>query len=237
MVLNSSVGVAFARLLRYVDALVFVSKRQRQLFLEHLKHVTGNIPKSFVIYNPVPEVGYSAPMSVDVGYFGGASPLKGYHVLFRAWSRVYRRYKGVKLYTTKMGVLAGSKALEKAGIIAYGRLSLDRLEDIWRSVSTVVVPSIWEEPAPYVVVEALLRGRLLIASRVGGIPEIAEGAPGVRFVEPGDVDGLAGALNWALSMDRSETIELGLRNREYALKKFDSERSARELIRVFEQIL
>jgi len=94
-----------------------------------------------------------------------------------------------------------------------------------------------EEPAPYVVVEALLRGRLFIASRVGGIPEITEGAPGVRFVEPGDVDGLAGALNWALSMDRSEAVELGSKNREYALKKFDSKRSAKELIRVFEQIL
>ena len=36
-------------------------------------------------------------------------------------------------------------------------------------------------------------------------------------------------------MDRSEAIELSLRNRERALKKFDSERSARELIQVFEK--
>jgi len=52
------------------------------------------------------------------------------------------------------------KLLEKADIVAYGRLSLDKLESVWRIVSTVVVPSIWEEPAPYVVVEALLRGKL-----------------------------------------------------------------------------
>ena len=93
-----------------------------------------------------------------------------------------------------------------------------------------------EEPAPYVVVEALLRGRLFIASRVGGIPEITEGAPGVRFVEPGDVDGLAGALNWALSMDRSEAVELGLRNREYALRRFNNERAVKALVKVFESV-
>jgi len=237
MVLNSSVGAVFAKLLRYADALVFVSRRQRQLFLEHLEYMLGFAPKSFAIYNPVPEVDYSAPMGVDVGYFGGISPLKGYHVLFKAWTRVYERCKDVKLYATKMGVLAGSKALEKAGIVAYGRLLLNRLESVWRSISTVVVPSIWEEPAPYVVVEALLRGRLLIASRVGGIPEIAGNAPGVKFVEPGDVDGLADALNRALSMDRNEATELGLKNREHALKKFNSEHSAKELVRVFEHLI
>ena len=56
------------------------------------------------------------------------------------------------------------------------------------------------------------------------------------MTKPNDVDGLAGALDQAISIDRSKAIELGLKNRESVLKKFDNQRSVSELIRVFERV-
>jgi len=56
----------------------------------------------------------------------------------------------------------------------------------------VVVPS-RAESMPYVVLEAIAAGRPLIATRVGGIPEIFGGESG-RLVGPGEVGELANAM-------------------------------------------
>lgn len=63
-----------------------------------------------------------------------------------------------------------------------------------------VVPSIWAEPFGIVVIEALAAGRPVVASNIGGIPDILEhGAAGV-LVPPGDPAALAAALR-ALVVD------------------------------------
>ena len=41
-----------------------------------------------------------------------------------------------------------------------------------KSASIVVIPSIWEEPFGLVAAEAMSNGACIIASKVGGIPEI-----------------------------------------------------------------
>src|SRR6188508_2749517 len=47
-----------------------------------------------------------------------------------------------------------------------------------------------------VVVEAFARGRGLVASRVGGIPDVARDGEEALLVEPGDVDELAAARRY-----------------------------------------
>ena len=237
LTLNSLFGAYFAKLLNYVDALVFVSNAHRDLSLSHLTCILDTTPKSYVIHNPIPEIHYIPPNGSNVGYFGGLSPLKGFHILMKAWLRVWRRYPDVRLFATKMAKLANSSILRKVNVITYDKLSSDEFNRLLSGIGIVVFPSIWQEPLPYVVIESLLYGKLLIASRVGGVPEIVDNVPGVKLIPPGDVDAFADALDWALSMDRKDIIELGLKNREYALRKFDNERTVRELIRIFEKVL
>jgi len=54
------------------------------------------------------------------------------------------------------------------------------------------------EGCPNVVVEALACGRPVVATSVGGIPEMVDGASGM-LVPPGDVDSLATAIQQALA--------------------------------------
>jgi len=57
----------------------------------------------------------------------------------------------------------------------------------------LVLPSLWWETTGLVLLEALAEGKVVIASRTGGIPEVV-GANG-RLVAPGDVAALREALD------------------------------------------
>jgi glycosyltransferase involved in cell wall biosynthesis len=58
----------------------------------------------------------------------------------------------------------------------------------------LVVPSVWAEPFGIVVAEALAAGRPVIASRVGGIPEIIRDEEEGLLVPAGDVEALSTAM-------------------------------------------
>jgi glycosyltransferase involved in cell wall biosynthesis len=74
----------------------------------------------------------------------------------------------------------------------------------------VVLPS-RAESLPYVVLEAAAAGKPLIATNVGGIPEIF-GPDANRLLVPGDVDALASAI--AAAFDRASEA----RNQAAALR-------------------
>ena len=74
-----------------------------------------------------------------------------------------------------------------------------------------------------VALEGMERGRPVIASDVGGLPEIvADGRTGV-LVPPGDVDALARAIA-ELAGDPVRAAELGAAGRVRALVEFSQER-------------
>lgn len=77
-----------------------------------------------------------------------------------------------------------------------GFLSGEALQRELRAVATIVIPTIMEETAGLAALEQMARGRLVIASAVGGLREIVEGA-GLTF-PPGDSSALAKAMKKVL---------------------------------------
>jgi glycosyltransferase involved in cell wall biosynthesis len=70
----------------------------------------------------------------------------------------------------------------------------DLRELLWK-YSTLVAPSIWEEPLGLVILEAHACGLPVIATRVGGIPECVEDMVTGVLVPPDDADALAAAID------------------------------------------
>lgn len=84
-----------------------------------------------------------------------------------------------------------------------------------------VLPSLWEGFS-VAIVESLLLGKPVIASNVGGTPEIIEGNLNGLLVEAKDVGGLANAIIYMLSHP-GEARKMGEKGREIVARKFSLE--------------
>jgi glycosyltransferase involved in cell wall biosynthesis len=81
---------------------------------------------------------------------------------------------------------------------------------VLRGADVAVVPSRWPDPCPLTVLEAMASGVATVASRTGGIPEIA--GDGVILVPPDDPEALAAELS-VLVTDATLRTDLGRRAR------------------------
>jgi glycosyltransferase involved in cell wall biosynthesis len=170
---------------------------------------------------------------------GRLIPIKGHLVLLRALSRARARVPAVTLG------LAGRGPLEPA-LKAYAReLGLEEavrflgfVSPVQRAIEDagiVVVPSLGEGFG-MVALEAMERARPVIASAVGGLPEIvADGETGL-VVPSGDADALAEAIV-ALAGDPQRAARMGAAGRERALAEFTPERSVRRVEELYTGML
>jgi glycosyltransferase involved in cell wall biosynthesis/peptidoglycan/xylan/chitin deacetylase (PgdA/CDA1 family) len=135
-------------------------------------------------------------------WVGRMHPVKALDVLLAACARLRDRGAGFRLYLVGDGPLrnsleADSRSRGLSEVVRFvGSQLHTQLPDWYRAADVTVLPS-WSEGLPNVLRESLASGTPFVASNVGGIPEIAQGAPDC-LVPPGDPDALAGALARAL---------------------------------------
>jgi glycosyltransferase involved in cell wall biosynthesis len=126
-------------------------------------------------------------------YVGRLSAEKGIDIAVRAAAK-----SGVELLIVGDGPEAGSlRSLAEqlsAPVRFTGFLRGHDFDLVWGNASCQVIPSIWPENGPLAAIEGLMRGLPLIASNVGGLPEMVQASRAGTLVEPGQVDELAAAM-------------------------------------------
>lgn len=129
-------------------------------------------------------------------YVGHVTEQKGAFDLVRAFAVGRERLRGAQLAVVGDGAQLGAcQALaEQLGITALfvGAQPHERIGTWLGACDLLALPS-WNEGMPNVVLEALASGRRIVATRVGGIPDVVKGELGV-LVAPADVAALTEAL-------------------------------------------
>ncbi len=118
-----------------------------------------------------------------------------------------------------------------------GRLNGAALWAEVEAATAVVLPSLWYEIAPKSVLEAQSRGKPVIASRIGGLPELVEHDENGLLVEPGDRLGLADALRRALAMNEGSLAAMGAKGRQQATTRFTRDRYYRDMTTLYAELV
>jgi glycosyltransferase involved in cell wall biosynthesis len=76
----------------------------------------------------------------------------------------------------------------------HGLVGRERIDEVYRETDVLILPSIWPENHPVTITEAMASRTAVLASRIGGIPElVADGESGDLFT-PGDARDLAAKM-------------------------------------------
>jgi glycosyltransferase involved in cell wall biosynthesis len=81
-------------------------------------------------------------------------------------------------------------------ITILGRITNEKVQDFMQESFATIVPSLWPDNSPMVIYESFSRGIPVIASDVGGIPELITHGHNGLLVEPGNEQALASAIIW-----------------------------------------
>lgn len=154
---------------------------------------------------------------------GRLIPIKGHAVLLEAFARARREVPELTLELAGAGPLEAELRVAAGDGVSFLGQVAPVAPAIERALA-VVVPSLGEGFG-MVALEAMERGRAVVASAVGGLPElVVEGETGL-LVPPGAVDALAAALvELARSAERARS--LGDAGRTRAVEVFSAERCA-----------
>lgn len=170
-------------------------------------------------------------------YAGQLADYKGVEVLLAAAERLLARRSGVVLALAGEGPLrprVEEAARRLPGLIYLGRR--DDLERVYRAAEVAVFPSLWQEAFGLTVAEAAASGLAVVASRVGGIPEVLAGGEAGLLVPPGEAEALAGALERLLD-DGALRRRLGRRARAWVEARFALEEVTARLLVTYRELL
>ena len=132
-----------------------------------------------------------------VAFAGRLTPAKDLRVLFKAVERL----PDVTLLLAGDGELRdelGQYATDRVRFL--GPLPREEVLELFSAADAVALSSAWEN-FPHALVEALAVGTPVVATNVGGVPEIVHDGENGRLVPPGDPEAFAAALEQVIVGD------------------------------------
>jgi glycosyltransferase involved in cell wall biosynthesis len=197
------------------------------------------LPRTQIMYHGVPNLAPPCPVNRTEGdqtlpcfaYVGRLVMEKGVPVLLLASKKLSQ--KGYSFLLRIVGDGSERAELERMtdqlglrGQTEFvGAVPLDAVAGLIAEATAVVMPSVWEDVAPLAASELLMQGHLVIASDIGGLGEIVDGA-GLKF-PAGDSDALESCMRQVLDNPRMAS-ELRLKARQRGIEVFSEKRMVEE---------
>ena len=173
-----------------------------------------------------------------VGYIGWLIPTKGPMHLLKAMEDVWQNYDDTILVFIGKGDLDVALRAEALKSSANGRVHFlgwrNDIDEIMPIFDILVLPSL-NEGMGRVLVEAMAAGKPVVASRVGGIPDLVQDDYNGLLVPPGDEKALAASIKLLID-DPEKAKMMGQHGRELCLH-FSLERMIEKIDNLYEELL
>lgn len=177
-------------------------------------------------------------------FVAAITPRKGLHFLIDAFERLCTDFPGVQLRVVGMWDWAPEyvaslqqkhrELIDSSRLVFTGSVRRDELIKEYEGADAFVLPSL-SESAPAVVSQAMCMGIPLVATRVGGIPEMVDHENTGLLVEPANVADLESSLRLLLS-DTVLRNRLGEAARGVALTRYSPRAVAAATLAAYEAV-
>jgi len=170
-------------------------------------------------------------------YFGRLSPEKGINYLIEAMKLLPK----VKLLivgrgSQKQELRRKNQELGNKNVEFVGFQEGTKLKKLIAQSKFTVLPAVWYEVFGLSILESFACGKPVIASDIGGIPEIVKDGLNGLLVKPGNIDDLAEKID-KLWNNTKLYRELGKNAREYAEKNFGPEEHYVKLMSIYKMAI
>ena len=161
-------------------------------------------------------------------FVGSFFPVKGIDILINAFSKIEKDFPDFKLFLIGEGEERKNleNQVESLGlenkVIFKGKLSLQETKDIMKKCYCLALPSL-SEGLPRVLLEVMALGKPVIASNIGGIPEIIQNNYNGLLFKTKNVNSLAEKLR-NLLQNREIAGTMGQQGKELVKKEFSNEK-------------
>lgn len=172
----------------------------------------------------------------SIVYFGRLVPEKGLITLI----------EGVKGLPIELRIIGTGELEDKlkeyvlrqkiTNIKFLGWLNQKKLKkEVSKSMFTLL-PSIWHENSPRSIIESFALGKPVVASNIGGIPELVRDKINGLLFKPGDVKDLRNKISYLINHS-SLRKKMGKKGRNLVEKQYNEKKCYKELIAIYNHLL
>lgn len=226
----------------FIDGYICNSEKARQIL-----HNLCRVPKPiiYVIYNGICADTYSLitklpsnePQLICVA---NIQPQKGHIILFETVKKLQDKYPMMQLNLVGSDYSNGAFFVKTEGLGLKGHYTwLDYVPDVipyLQKADIFVLPSLEREGTPTSILEAMLVGLPVVASDVGGVPELVQDGLTGFVVKSGSANALADSLDQLLSSPDLRR-KMGLAGRTHVLTHHTIEKMVENHLQVFQKLL
>lgn len=247
--LQDSYGVSFARVIAMyaykllsiqekIDIIIAPSKFLRDKLIEFGidKSKVVNIP-SYVDTSEYEPNYNSKPY---VLYVGNIQKYKGVEVLIKAFKNIDRAIQLKIVGRSNDGEdkrLMGFVRDEGMGNVEFlGFKTGNGLKTLYQNSLFVVVPSVWYDNSPHVILESMAYGKPVIGSNHGSIPELIDDNVDGLYFEPANFEDLAQKIQYLID-NREILPEMGRKARQKVEERYNLILHYERLMKVYQQVL
>ncbi|MFC1550424.1 glycosyltransferase family 4 protein [Candidatus Neomarinimicrobiota bacterium] len=225
-ILNANKSPLYSRSLSSMDYVTTVSRAMRTGLLKTFRNMKKEI---HVIHNglALPQIKciqptYNPPNIITIGR---VCKEKGFDIALKAFAIVQKTFPAAKLTIagdgpelTNLRNLTNELGINNQ-VNFLGWVEPDQVPELLNTASIVLMPSRWKEPFGLVALQASQMAKPVVATSVGGIPEIIEHEKTGLLVENEDYSQMAEGIITLIS-NPEWAINLGLAGRKRAETKF-----------------